>query len=36
MRLAKEKTYQGQTFSLHISLDIDDEDLGTLKLKHLS
>ena len=36
MRPVKEKTYQEQTFSLRIPLELDDDDLDLLKMERLS
>ena len=36
MRPVKKKTYQDHTFALHIPLELDDDDLDSLKLEHLS
>jgi hypothetical protein len=35
MRPVEEKTYQKQTFALCIPLELDDDDLFSLKLDHL-
>jgi hypothetical protein len=36
MRLVRKKSYQDHTFALCIPLEIDDDDLVSLKLDHLS
>ena len=36
MRPVKKKTYQDHTFALRIPLELDDDDLDSLKLEHLS
>jgi hypothetical protein len=36
MRLARKKPYQDYTFALRIPLELDDDILDFLKLKHLS
>jgi hypothetical protein len=36
MRPVEEKTYQEQTFALCNPLELDDDGLDTLKMKHLS
>ena len=36
MRPVKKKSYHDHTFALHIPLELDDDDLDSLKLEHLS
>jgi hypothetical protein len=36
MRPVRKKTYQEHTFALRIPLELDDDDLVSLKLEHLS
>jgi hypothetical protein len=36
MRSGRKKTYQDQTFALRNPLELDDADLDTLKMEHLS
>jgi hypothetical protein len=36
MRLARKKPYQDRTFALRIPLELDEDDLDTLNLDHLS
>jgi hypothetical protein len=36
MRPVRKKPYQDHTFALHIPLELDDDSLHFLKLKHLS
>jgi hypothetical protein len=35
MRPVRKKPYKEHTFSLHIPLELDDDDLVSLKLEHL-
>jgi hypothetical protein len=35
-RALKEKSYQEQTLTLHIPLELDDEDLDRIKMEHIS
>jgi hypothetical protein len=36
MRPVRKKLYQEHTFALRIPLELDDDDLVSLKLEHLS
>jgi hypothetical protein len=36
MKLVRKKPYQEHTFALRIPLELDDDDLVSLKLEHLS
>jgi hypothetical protein len=36
MRTGRKKTYQDYTFALRILLELDDDDLDSLRMEHLS